>query len=570
MPATPRTFAVLFVLLAAACTGTTPAADDPTPGGATPTETVTAPPSGKVPRAYRKYVGDVCDLPQQWLLRTWRGYLPERSGQLQILPKEPNFVGSGLPHVGPWDYVQDVPMFWYGPGFIRPQGEVERPVTSAGIAPTQAALLGFDHQFPDGQPMSEALLPASERPQPPKLIVTVVWDGAGMDVLDEWPDAWTNLRSLVPEGTFYEHATVGSSPTSSAQIHATIGTGAFPREHGVVGHQMFIDGEVTSPWRGTPELLELPTLADLYDRARGNEPLMGGLGTASIQMGFLGHGAYSKGGDKDLVVLREGKGEGLAVEGDRWNLSKDFQRFFEFPDYANDLPALSRYVDQLDAEDGARDGRWLGHDLEQEELLEGGFHTPARIPFQTRLVEEVIAREGFGRDDVPDMLFVNYKLIDYVGHTWSLNSEEMRESLRTQDQYLPRLIDILDREVGRGRWAMLVTADHGSTPSPQVTGGFQISTAAIHTVLQSFDTDGDDVPIDMTVKQTEVLVNEAELRENGHDLSDVADALLRLTQAESPIAPEQPIPDPDARVFRLVYPAILLESLPCLKGVVED
>ena len=88
-------------------------------------------------------------------------------------------MGSGLPHVGPWDYIQTVPMFWYGPGFVRAQGEVGRPVTVAGIAPTAAQLLKFDgFHAPDGQPMTEALLPAGER-KIPKLIVTMVWDAGG-------------------------------------------------------------------------------------------------------------------------------------------------------------------------------------------------------------------------------------------------------------------------------------------------------------------------------------------------------------------------------------------------------
>ena len=77
-------------------------------------------------------------MPHEYLLRTWRGWRPDRGAELSFIPKEPNFVGSGLPHVGPWDYIQHVPMLWYGPGFIRAQGEVDRPVTVAGIAPTVA------------------------------------------------------------------------------------------------------------------------------------------------------------------------------------------------------------------------------------------------------------------------------------------------------------------------------------------------------------------------------------------------------------------------------------------------
>ena len=46
--------------------------------------------------------------------------------------------------MGPWDYVEDVPMLWYGPGFVPAGKTVKRPVTLAGIAPTAAKILHFD------------------------------------------------------------------------------------------------------------------------------------------------------------------------------------------------------------------------------------------------------------------------------------------------------------------------------------------------------------------------------------------------------------------------------------------
>jgi hypothetical protein len=546
------------LLLAAACTGQSPPLRPERTDGERPRN------GGPIPREYRPFVRTACGLPQTWLQRIWRGYLPGRSGELEILPRQPNFVGSGLPHVGPWEFVERVPMFWYGPGFIRAQGAVDRPVTSAGIAPTQAELLGYEHRFPDGQPMTEALLPEGDRAEPPRIILTLVWDGAGRNVLSEWPDAWPNLRGLMREGTWFENATVGSSPTSSAQIHATIGTGAFPRRHGLVGHSLRTqNGDIIAPWRDGPGQLLLPTLADLYDQAMGNEPIVGGLGTAAIQLGFLGHGAAREGGDRDLAVLREAKNaETLAAEGGRWNLDEDLRAFYEFPEYANDLPSLRQYRLELDAADGARDGRWLGHAF-SDDLLQRGFHTPARIPYQTRLIEEVIEREGFGADEVPDLLFLNYKVIDYVGHTWTLNGPEMRDTLRTQDEYLPALVEALDRAAGEGRWAMLLTSDHGSTPSPDVSGAFRISSAAVHSAVNSFDSDGDDTPVAETVKQTEIFVNEAELEENGFTLADVAERLMELTQQET-VIPGDPIRDPNAKVFAAAFPSELLEALPCL------
>jgi len=196
-------------------------------------------------------VKTACSLPHEYLLRTWRGWRPDRGAQLSFIPKEPNFVGSGLPHVGPWDYIQHVPMLWYGPGFIRAQGEVNRPVTVAGIAPTVADILRFDgFTAPDGQPMDEAIVPGLAKE--PKLVVTMVWDAGGMNVLERHPNSWPYLRSLIPKGTFFTDTTVGSSPTSTAQIHATIGSGAFPNHHGLVGHHLEVGGKLTTPWNNGP------------------------------------------------------------------------------------------------------------------------------------------------------------------------------------------------------------------------------------------------------------------------------------------------------------------------------
>lgn len=505
-----------------------------------------------------------CGLPRPWLLRMQRGYRPDRSAEIQVVPQRPNFIGAGLPHVGPWDYTSHVPLFWYGPGYIKPIGSVPRPVTSADIAPTQARLLDFDFPAPDGEPMREGLVPAEDRTSPPRLIVFVNWDGAGRNVLAEWPESWRNLRRLRPRGAWYENAFVGSSPTSSAQIHGTFGTGAFPRSHGLVGHSMRVEGDIVSPWKTGPDLLRKPTLADLYDVEMDNRPLVGALGTVAIQLGMLGHGTQWEGGDRDLVVLREpGRAETLGAEGPAWNLPEHLEGLYRFPRYANDLPPLSSYHRQVDTADGRRDGKWRGHDF-GEEMLMGGFQTPARIPYQSRLIEEVIERERFGADDVPDLLFVNFKLIDQIGHMFSLNSREMKDSVRAQDRYLPVLIDFLDEHVGEGRWVLTVTADHGSTPDPDVSGAFRISAQRLHAAIQeAFDGDQDEVAVVDQVKPTEIFINVKELEEHGGTLTQVSRHIMGLTQQETAI-PGEPVPAPSNRVFQAAFPASTLRSLPCL------
>jgi hypothetical protein len=39
---------------------------------------------------------------------------------------------------------------------------------------------------------------------------------------------------------------------------------------------------------------------------------------------------------------------------------------------------------------------------------------------------------------------------------------------------LASVVRELDREVGRGRWVLAVTADHGQTPKPETTGGLRV------------------------------------------------------------------------------------------------
>jgi hypothetical protein len=511
-----------------------------------------------------------CSVPTELLVRTWRGHRPDRSGDIELLTAEPDFIGhGGLPHSGPWDYVSRVPLLWYGPGLIRSQGEVDRPVTLADVAPTEGELVGFPFDAPDGAPLTEALEPGAPRP---KLVVVVVWDGAGRDVLAAWPKAWPKLRGMIERGTWYEHAEVGSSPPSTAQIHATIGTGAFSRTHGLVSHRLRIGDRLTDPWEAGSRYLTAATFADLYDRHEGNRPLVGTLATVAIQLGMMSHGSLWGGGDRDIAVLREREGAAtLGAEGVSWNLTSNVAPYYRMPGYVNDLPSIADYFDEADRQDGTVDGRW--HEIELEEAsAEELLLTPARIPFQTRLIEEIVEREGFGADEVPDLLYINYKLIDEIGHRYSMNSVEMRDSLAAQDAELPALVDLLNEHVGQGNWVMALTADHGHTPDPNVSGATVISPGAVADVVQAeFDTDGDDTRIVEFTQPTNMFVDIDEMEQNGATLEEISGFLLSVTKGE--VGGEQYPVSPDVAnepAFLAVYPADMLEQLPCLQGLLPD
>ena len=524
------------------------------------------------PRATRsaldRYLERVaCRVPPLLLERTARGYRADRAGEIQILPRSPDFVGhGGLPHSGPWDYISNVPLFWYGPGQVPAAGIVERRVTLADVAPTQGRLVGFDFGAPDGGVLREVAERAPERP--PAVVVLVVWDGAGTSVLNEHPDAWPNLRSLIEEGVWYSRAEVGSSPPSTAQIHATLGTGAFSRTHGLIAHRFRIGDTMVDPWQAGPRYLVRPTFADLYDVSTNNRAVVGVSATVAIHLGMVGHGSLWGGGDADVVALREREGAAtLGAEGDFWNLTSNVAPWFRFPDYVNDLPQVITYTEPVDRLDGRLDGRWRNLEIDSD-VAHHGFRTPARIPYQTRAVEEMIRQEGFGDDEVPDLLFINYKLIDEIGHVYSMNSPEMADSIAAEDANLLALIDLLDREIGEGRWVLALTADHGHTPDPRVSGAAVISPTALGEVLRSrFDTDGDDVSIVDLVQPTTIFVNEDELDQEGVAVGEIAAEIMTLTKGDVagdtwPISDDQL----DEPAFLAAFPSELLRDLPCLEG----
>lgn len=496
------------------------------------------------------------------LLRTWRGVQLGRSGDIQLIPKYPNFMGAGLPHATPYDYTQEVPMFIYGPGYVRP-GVYKRTAYLTDIAPTEGAVLKFPFDAPDGTAQTQALLPPDQRGLP-RLVVTLVWDSAGIDVLDAWPKEWPYLRSLMPHGAWFTHTTVGASPSNTPTGHAEIGTGAFPMHNGFVDDYIELNGRIQKPNANGPAFLEDATLSDLYDRAMGNEPIVGAVVTLSAHVMMMSHGSLWGGGDKDIAITREVTNAATAgAESTTWDLSPQMAPFYRLPSYVNSLPPLSHYIRPIDALDGKLDGEWRGNSIAQ---LLNGFDTPARTPFQTKLIETVIQREGFGKDDVPDLLSLNYKAIDVIGHMFSVNSIEMSDTLKVQDDALRVLVNFLNQTVGHGKWVMVLVADHGTQRLPSVSHAFVADINHFTQDIQrEFDHDGDNTPLITKVRPTQVWLNPQELAENQVSLIDISQYIMSLTQAQTIRLGVTPDPaTADETVFAAAFPSSLLGKLPCL------
>ena len=485
-----------------------------------------------------------CSLPREQIQRIYDGYHPQRSGEVQFIPKFPNFVGDYYSHSGTWPYLQEVPLLFYGPGHVPAVGTVKRPVTVADIAATYADILDFPFVAPDGTSMTEAIDPVAPKP---KLIFTLVWDGGGRNVLKKYPKAWPNLKRLMRQGAWFENATVASSPSVTPAIHTSIGTGAFPRHHGIVDLR-FRQGAGPPSSHARIEALAVPTLVDEYDKANLNAPVIGMAG-AEGTLGMIGHGSSWEGGDEDVAA---------AQRAGQWRLSGYNDQFFNFPGYVPGLPGYKQVRPTADRQDGRVDGHWFSLRLDSPDSLT---YTPAYSNYQTGVIEELIRREGFGVDEITDLLFVNYKVIDKVGHRYSFPSRQMSAVVRGVDQALRGLVEILDRTVGVGQWVLALTADHGFTPKAATTGATVIDNSELARDLNA-NFNGIQSP-----RPTQTWVNETELRRGGGSLGGVARYLMGYTRAENTRNPSSLPPGAGGeRLFAAAFPSSVLPGLPCVRA----
>jgi arylsulfatase A-like enzyme len=71
-----------------------------------------------------------------------------------------------------------------------------------------------------------------------------------------------------------------------------------------------------------------------------------------------------------------------------------------------------------------------------------------------------------GQRNVPDFLGVSFSATDLVGHSFGPDSHEVQDVLARLDRTLGRLLTTLDATVGRDKYVLALSADHGVATVP--------------------------------------------------------------------------------------------------------
>jgi predicted AlkP superfamily pyrophosphatase or phosphodiesterase len=322
---------------------------------------------------------------------------------------------------------------------------------------------------------------------PPKLVLVVSIDQLSAHQLERWGPLFTGgLGRLMRQGAFYTQARFAYANTETAPGHATLATGAWPSAHGVVANYWYAEGsgrEVycyeDAKYGRSPANLQAPTVADalrLATAGKGKVVSVSLKDRAAIPLG--GHrpdlAAWYEEASGRMVSGRwpgartpawfEGAVADMTAESVRGQPWERLRADLDYTAHAGpddhpaegDIPGLGRTFP-----------RRVPEDLAQDALREIYPTTPQALDALFQLARVAVKEEALGQHPVTDLLAIGVTTTDYVGHWWGGYSHEALDTLLRVDARLGELLAHLDRTLGRGQVLVLVSADHGITPTPE-------------------------------------------------------------------------------------------------------
>jgi hypothetical protein len=342
--------------------------------------------------------------------------------------------------------------------------------------------------------------------QKPRLVVLL-----SVDQLAEW--VWRQalpfcgedgFRRLQREGVSFADCRFRHACTATGPGHATLGTGAPARSHGIVGNEWLdpTSGEtvycVADP---DQRVLAGPTAKDATDAGSGRGPghllaptlaegMRAHLGAASkvvsvawkdraaiLMAGRVGNAVLWVDGGRGSFVSSSAYGEQLPQWVVQWNAERPFDRYYgKVWERVGPEAAYAGLVDD-DKHEGKNPlgGRTLPHPITgNSKTADRAFCDHLAVsPFANDALLDVVRRaveaEQLGADEVPDLLCVGFSCNDYIGHQYGPHSVEVRDATLRTDKQVGELLALLDEKVGRRRYLFVLTADHGIAPIPERT-----------------------------------------------------------------------------------------------------
>jgi hypothetical protein len=242
------------------------------------------------------------------------------------------------------------------------------------------------------------------------------------------------------------------------------------------------------------------TLADVWQIATAGRAII--LAQGSIDRAatpLAGHGACQANGAAVVLAsydLRTG----------RWNTNPEC---FRLPAYLKDRNATTLW---------APSGEWMGHRIDSTSAVRHSALFPA---FEADAMIAMIEREPVGEDSVTDLILLNYKGADFVGHQYGPESAELRATLGEMDRHLARMLNALEAKVGK-EYLLAVSADHGMPSEPPAPDRRHFAPQIVDLLHEKFDPRAKQLVKSFEPENGQIYVDEDRLSHLGLTLRDLA------------------------------------------------
>lgn len=356
----------------------------------------------------------------------------------------------------------------------------------------------------------------------PKLVVAVVVDQMRYDYITRYYERYSNngFKRLINEGFFARNHHFDYLPTYTAPGHASIFTGSAPEVHGIISnnwYDKFTDatvycvnddtysgvGTAENSGKMSPRRLLSNTLADqlkLHTNGRSK----------SIGISIKDRGAILPAGHAaDAAYWLPDDSQGKFVSSTYYfeslpNWVTNFNNSKQKETYLttwNTLYPIKTYV-QSDVDNSPYEGVFEGkesptfpYDLKALAQKNKGFgivkYTPFGNSYLTDFALEAIQQEQLGKRGITDFISISYSSPDYIGHKFGANAIETEDTYLRLDLEIERLLNFLDKNLGKNNYTFVLTADHGAVHVPaylqdlKIPGGY-IDAKALRESIENY------------------------------------------------------------------------------------
>ncbi len=307
-------------------------------------------------------------------------------------------------------------------------------------------------------------LSAQNKPQQPKLVVAIVIDQFRYDYLTRFSSEYTGgFKRFFDHGAVFTNARFDHVPTVTAVGHSTFLSGATPALSGIIGNE----------WWDRPSQKRVTSVSDenfklLGSTGEGSSPNRLLQSTLGDEMKMSGKGGKVVGVSiKDRAAILP---SGHMADGAYWFDGKT-GNFVSSTFYFDALPEWVTQFNAARPADKYAGKTWLGKAVAatpDAKFYASLDSTPWGNELILQFAEKAIVAEKLGAGSKTDLLTVSFSSNDYVGHSLGPDSDEVHDMALRVDKLVGELIRAAEAQAGVGRVLVVLTADHGVSPVPEV------------------------------------------------------------------------------------------------------